>query len=139
MNLNLHLWKCQSCGRSFDGRKRKFCTIDCAGKAKRRRDRVRVRTQQRCKRCVGCGADFITASAGRTFCTNKCRDLNYPKQLLPCPRCGKEFWPWASGKHARKFCCKSFRKIRVAPIANCSWCGKSFSQKAGQHYCSLEC
>ena len=35
--------------------------------------------------------------------------------LKPCPRCGKEFWPWAprkSGKpadHARKFCCPKQR------------------------------
>jgi 5-methylcytosine-specific restriction endonuclease McrA len=49
------------------------------------------------KPCKGCGKP---TRAGRCYtCKGK-----EERELIPCPRCGAQFWPWYDGGHARLRC-----------------------------------
>lgn len=63
-------------------------------------------------RCQKCGRERRNPRSG-----DLCRDCARGRRtLVPCPRCGGEFWPWANGvKHARKFCCKAPAKPKPKP------------------------
>lgn len=67
------------------------------------------------------------------------------RRLVNCPRCGKEFWPWFDGTHARKFCnrrCafpKKPKAIRVPQERGCQWCGNQFRGRRSQKFCRKQC
>lgn len=50
--------------------------------------------------CRECGNRCQTGSQRCWACVTK-------RILVPCPRCGTEFWPWANASHARKFCSRA--------------------------------
>lgn len=98
------------------------------------------------KPCLGCGKPVQARK--RETSTGRCkRCWDRPKTLVPCPRCSKEFWPWANGKHARKTCgCKAHPKVKpkVKPVIqpkSCGWCRADFvpARTAAQRFCSPGC
>lgn len=93
----------------------------------------------RSKACVTCARVRRTTLTSRLLC-HRCSQLQ-SRTLIPCPRCGKEFWPWANGMHARKFCsqtCIAKPKAQRSQLA-CAWCGSNFTPFGPQRYCSKRC
>lgn len=91
--------------------------------------------------CLGCGKPVQARK--RETSTGRCkRCWDRPKTLVPCPRCSKEFWPWANGKHARKFCCDHPPKPEAQPVQRtCAWCHGAFLQPPKtprRNYCTPE-
>jgi 5-methylcytosine-specific restriction endonuclease McrA len=58
--------------------------------------------------CTSCGGTSRAKGGQCINCYSKAR-----RTLVPCPRCGVEFWPWASGKHARKRCDTCIEQQRI--------------------------
>jgi len=86
---------------------------------------------------------------GKSTRAGRCAACVRPPTLVPCPRCGDLFWPWAPTKtgkqpsHARRFCgCKAAASNRaryqaVAPSARvCRWCGAAYLGKGTGRFCS---
>jgi 5-methylcytosine-specific restriction endonuclease McrA len=79
--------------------------------------------------CVSCGG-----RRGKSTRGPHCASCHHVKRqtLVPCPRCGREFWPWADGvDHARKFCgCSPIKKgpkpRKVKTSGECIWCLDGF-------------
>lgn len=87
--------------------------------------------------CIHCGKVRRSSSAPR-----KCQTC--ARRLVRCARCDRDFWPWANGKHARKFCCPPIRrpatKVKVEPHQQqCRWCHQSFFVRGGRRYCAKPC
>lgn len=61
----------------------------------------RARTwPSRNRACARCG---VVRRSHRSIC-KRCSDEG-SRTMKACPRCGALFWPWASGDHARTYCC----------------------------------
>jgi len=80
----------------------------------------RRRVSHGVQRCAGCGKPISKKTSG-VRCV-KCKGES-ARVLLPCPRCGVDFWPWANTpagrqpSHARKFCCKAPANPKPPPRA----------------------
>lgn len=116
---------------------RRLC-LDCY-KERRRHSHRRV-----AQACAWCGREFMAQQDKRRpnkYCSIKC-GRHGDRKLVPCPRCGATFWPWAKGRHPRKFCCKAIRKqyIPRPPVARlCAFCGCEFLARGIRIYCSARC
>lgn len=113
------------------------------------------------KTCVVCGTRFTRRSRqskarweSAVCCSPKCQAAHAGRRSasvrhakvrrIPCPHCGKPFWPWANGvSHARKACClkpKATKAARVPRSRDCTWCGQSFVVATGSpKVCSKDC
>jgi hypothetical protein len=60
-------WKCLVCGEEFRGRKKKYCSKDCARAAI-----IRHATQEVKVDCVGCGKQFVSTYKGKRYCSSAC-------------------------------------------------------------------
>ena len=107
-----------------------------------RRSCGRVRTWSgHTKRCIDCGGEFRTPRVRQA----RCGPCAKSPTLVPCPRCGKPFFPWASGaSHARKFCCRAVLAVPPPgpprPVRVCLWCETEFTiREERQRCCSRRC
>ena len=132
--------ECKRCGTSFVPTTHNglFCSRRCYSQ---RQNLPEWDTKPR--RCAGCATVFVPMFRTQEHCSPRCRQRMQParnrpckacggpkhgpgkacrtRTLKPCPRCGKEFWPWAPTKsgrsaHARTFCkgCVEASKARGA-------------------------
>lgn len=89
---------CCRCSTPFDGAPaRKYCGDSCAKAAKAVRDAATKATA-----CGRCGRQKRTRNPICLQCKAAAR-----RTMVPCLRCGRDFWPWVGGKHARKYCCRA--------------------------------
>lgn len=125
---------CSACGVAVARKGR------CLACRKARRAEARVLAPSYAFKCQGCGAKSRSQAMFCRACKPEGRGGR--KTLIPCPRCGKDFWPWANGKHERKTCgCKAQPKMPTPPPAKpCAWCRGDFVPKTGgKRYCSPRC
>lgn len=122
--------QCAACGSTFGPRSRSqvFCSIQCAGRSKRRPEatcpcgrtfRARWRAQRYCSRacagsarrrapragaCLCCGVTFAAATRTRRFCSRACAH-HYPSGHRThdriCPACGS---PFQTSKNDQRYC-----------------------------------
>jgi endogenous inhibitor of DNA gyrase (YacG/DUF329 family) len=93
--------------------------------------------------CEECGRP--RKRKGRPLC--KACLKKQTRRLINCPGCGKSFWPWANGAHARRFCsraCAKRPKRAVSakpprPLVACAWCQREFQPIGNQRACNPEC
>lgn len=120
---------------------KKYCSAKCRSK----RPAEQIRRASRFRRCEECGQEKRSENRLCKKCSFK-----QSRSMKACPRCGNTFWPWAGGKHARKFCSvaciKGLPKPKPAKPAKasiqriCRWCIESFATtNCGQSYCSARC
>jgi len=90
------VYKCKHCGKAFEGRKKKFCSIECQ-RAHYPTKRISKKLLKR--ECVNCGKSFETRSYIRKCCSPSCvrsRCIKKHIGIVPiyiCKKCGKEFGP----------------------------------------------
>jgi hypothetical protein len=126
----------------------RYCTA-CIPHVRRERQRHQPSRKKR-RVCPACGRAMRIGSA-------RCQKCARSRQLAACPRCGKEFWPWANGSHARQFCsgtCAAsamatlrwprLNQQRETPrpraVTSCAWCGATFKgSTTRQKFCSVRC
>jgi 5-methylcytosine-specific restriction endonuclease McrA len=151
---------CLQCGKPFHiGRKTRFCSMDCCQRASSEAARCRKRAAKGARVCLGCEGEIRGKAKFCQSCSVKRRrerQALWPsrqrvarqprRRMVSCPRCGSEFWPWANGSHARKFCCKAAPKpptpkARRAPAPReCLWCRELFiGVNSRQVACSTVC
>jgi 5-methylcytosine-specific restriction endonuclease McrA len=111
----------------------------CAACKRKHRVTASANWPSRRRACRGCGKVRTSARA-----LEYCRTCSTTK--VPCPRCSTLFWPWAHGKHARKFCSQACarrpKKVKApARTCQCEWCGEGFvRQGVGSiRFCSAWC
>lgn len=112
---------------------------------------IRRRPNPRKERpCQSCGK---VRRAKRS--TSVCRDcavsrLHRNRQMAPCPRCLKPFWPWAGNPaHARKFCSRAcIATPKVPPVSppprqlltfSCEHCATTFEVHKPRRFCKTRC
>ena len=139
---------CRQCG----GERPPFSTfcLSCSQERRHRQNRNKPRIQ---KNCAFCNRKFMAQVHTRKpyrYCSVKC-GRHGDRKLIPCPRCGEQFWPWASGKHPRKFCSRGCANLAMRkppserkklrhplPARPCRWC-RSECPRASLRYCSESC
>ena len=103
---------CEYCGKprwSDHPNRNRFCSRECANKAKRLQTLTRLELKRRqhesemTRLCDNCGKPFVAKHKGQRFCNRACRYVNAlrkrhernEEQFIPliriCPRCGKSF------------------------------------------------
>lgn len=112
---------CEHCGKSWTGRKRRFCSSRC-------NQLWRYGRQKQVALCQECGASFTAARPSSRHCSAKCAQAKRRKPLLKCEECGIEFRKGQSSRNAGRFCsreCAFKSKKRVQ--CKCELCGAGFS------------
>lgn len=119
---------CRVCGIDA-GKGRQYC-VPCF--TQRRAEKEKARKTSPCAQCGG-----PSRKRSITGLCKPCLSLSQ-RTLIPCPRCGVEFWPWANGKNPRKRCgsCKPQpRPPKPAPsqrfcvVCDCEIVGPNATQR----------
>lgn len=80
------MYECHMCHKKFDGRKKKYCSNECAKYARRLQNKENYRKannlyekyeEQRC--CKQCGKDISDKSLGTVYCNDGCRQTYYDR------------------------------------------------------------
>lgn len=130
---------CQTCLRSFVGRKRRYCSPRCREQA--RQTRRHQRTGITCEQC----GRLRKNPRGGHLCVHCARTQ---RTLRPCPRCSTPFWPWADGvSHARKYCSPTCATPPAKPkptpyreARECARClGPFVANSPTRRHCSKRC
>lgn len=91
---------CRHCGLEFSGASaQKYCGGACA-----KAGRSRLDARRKAATCTRCGRVTQSQQTRQSGLCGRCRYAD-GRVRVPCPRCGREFWPWSKNDHARKFCC----------------------------------
>lgn len=139
---------CRSCGVPI--RTWRFCA-SCIKERRKQQGRARASVP---KKCAVCAKPFLARTHTKrpnAYCSTSCGSkAQRARAFVPCPKCGVEFWPWKSGKHARKFCSRKCaippkrprQPFKRQPAAKeqrqCRWCGAPFMVfvRKERKYCS---
>lgn len=142
---------CAYCGKDIEGipshiSKRKYCSIECTGKA------LAVSHAKQMKVCEVCGKEYTNYNPASRFCSIKCASSRFkPSVELTCPICNQQFRPIASVASSRHptFCSQKCKKEGLhlynppmpAIEKQCPTCGKWFKQWASRPvtHCSVAC
>ncbi|OBQ46241.1 hypothetical protein [Halodesulfovibrio spirochaetisodalis] len=110
--------------------------------------------------CPSCKTEhFVRSKKGNKLCKKCCAAAISKKKkakprkpprkgkMVPCERCGTEFYQHVSrlesgnGKFCSKKCAYAAKKEakRIANTVNCPWCDKVFVKRSEQTYCSRSC
>lgn len=113
---------CKYCGKSFQGRKKMYCSKECCRAADRDRKRDNyVWITPRAEKCLQCGKSIPGRRA--KFCSRECGTLynriksgaTHHSEILTktCPICGKTFETWKSQKLTCSERCSKIRRWRI--------------------------
>lgn len=138
---------CIECSKQFGGRKKKYCSEECASEAKRRKRREQWKKQHKPKqdvtiKCEWCGKEHTvparTAHQAK-FCSDECRYTFRSRKVLGYKPLEERLAIRREQKIKRQ---KKLEKERLERMIEkeCVWCGGMFkTTNAMRLTCSTEC
>lgn len=115
---------CEHCGIEYvRNHKTRFCTDECSKDAQLQKAKDKRAAKEKAKHtrsCIVCGKEYVTASANKLCCSNKCRVKNRPPHppikiksiTYTCQYCGKEYHPKTAvrDKYCSRECYFTYRR-----------------------------
>lgn len=131
----LRITSCMHCGRTFETRQARFCSISCGLKdAWSKRHRLDRRT-----RC-GCGTIFVPRHWRHKFCSRECAaKWGRPLRQRACEHCESTFETRTMTKRfCSRVCMIAARREKRRLV--CPQCGRGFgTADRRQRFCSVRC
>jgi hypothetical protein len=125
---------CPDCGVTITSPGRQRC-VACSAARRAKSERQRMTSA-----CAQCG-QYRRANTPSGLC--KACSFARNRKLIPCPRCGTQFWPWEGRPdHARKYCGSACWKPKAPPktpkpifYATCLLCSVTFRKRGERNTC----
>lgn len=143
------MYECHMCHKKFDGRKKKYCSNECAKYARRLQNKENYRKanslyekyeEQRC--CKQCGKDISDKSLDAVYCNDGCRQTYYDrlKGHVPMEEHLKSLAEQKRETEKRRKITKEQAYAERLVSKNCVWCSRVFTTDiANKLTCSNEC
>ena len=143
----MSIYICRICNKEFTGRKKKYCSQECADEARRIRNRERWREQnpdwnkEVSKTCEYCGENFTVATRYKhaKYCSDECRQMSKNKYGTANDylEAMKPTWDKQNKQSQKR---KEEEKQKKIRDVKCNVCGTRFeTSQPNQKTCSQEC
>jgi hypothetical protein len=139
-------YTCAHCADEFDGRKRKYCTSDCAKRANVARSSAVRRARGNWRElnyttpgvCISCSTPFI-GKASQGYCTKRCANKAQAAMLNATPRAPKPRSTELAVRYRPRVHVPTVTSGRTWVSGPCAYCGEVFTAQRGGRYCSANC